>query len=101
MTDDDQRTVDPDGRVVVLDWRTREHLRRRRPKMLDDVDAILGTVRAPEHRDLDPTEPGRERFYRQNVLTPGRWLRVVVDFNEQPGWIVTVLVQHNDPRSKP
>ena len=39
---------------------------------------------------------GRERFYRQNVLRPGRWLRVVV--SEEPG-IVTGLVQDNDPRT--
>jgi hypothetical protein len=37
-------------------------------------------------------------FYRQNALDPGRWLRVVVDFNDEPGWVVTVLVQDDDPR---
>jgi hypothetical protein len=25
---------------------------------------------------------------------------VVVDFNDDPGWIVTVLVQDNDPRGR-
>jgi hypothetical protein len=52
----------------------------------------------PDHRENDP-RPGRERFYRQNVLQPGRWLRVVVDFSDDPGWIVTALVQDNDPRA--
>jgi hypothetical protein len=32
---------------------------------------------------------------------PGRWLRVVVDFNHTPGWVVTALDQGNDPRPKP
>jgi hypothetical protein len=26
-------------------------------------------------------------------------MRVVVDFEQDPGWVVTVLVQDNDPRS--
>jgi len=28
----------------------------------------------------------------------GRRLRVVVDFNDDPGWIMTALVQDNEPR---
>jgi hypothetical protein len=61
------------------------------------LDLILGTVSRPDHHENDP-RPGRERFYRQNALNPGRWLRVVVDFNDVPGWIVTVVVQDTDPR---
>ncbi len=51
----------------------------------------------PTTHEDDP-RPGRERFYRQNALNPGRWLRVVVDFNDEPGWVVTVLIQDDDPR---
>ena len=92
------RTTDPDGREVVLDANTRLHLLEgRRGWLLEHVDVILGTVSLPDHREDDP-RPGRERFYRQNPLDPRRWLRVVVDFNDVPGWIVTVLVQDNDPR---
>jgi len=89
-------TIDPDGRLVVLDERTRGHLERRRPGMLDNIDAILGAVARPDVREEDP-RPGRERFYRRD-LDPGRWLRVVVDFTRVPGFVVTALVQHNDPR---
>ena len=92
------RTTDPDGREVVFDASTRLHLLEgRRGWLLEHVDLILATVSLPDHRADDP-RPGRERFYRQNALDPGRWLRVVVDFNHVPGWIVTVLVQDNDPR---
>jgi hypothetical protein len=42
--------------------------------------------------------PGRERFYRTDFTVPGTWLRVVVDFNEQPGWIVAAFVDDRDPR---
>ena len=61
---------------------------------------ILGTVELPEYREDDP-RPGRERFCRQNALNPGRWLRVVADVNDDPGRIVTVLIQDNDPREQP
>jgi hypothetical protein len=50
----------------------------------------------PDHRAPDPL-PGREHFYRRHV-DPRRWLRVVVDFNEEPAWVVTALVQQNPPR---
>ncbi len=36
----------------------------------------------------------------KTILTrfPGGWLRVVVDFGEEPAWIVTAVVHDNDPR---
>ena len=92
------RTMDPDRRAVAFD--AGSHLRLalgRRDWLLDELELIMGTVSAPDHREDDP-RPGRERFYRQNALIPGRWLRVIVDFNDIPGWIVTTLVQDSDPR---
>ncbi len=94
------RTTDPDGREVVFDAGTHLHLAQgRRAWLLEHVDAILATVQVPDHRENDP-RPGRELFYRQHVLQPRRWLRVVVDFNDDPAWIVTVLVQDQDPRGQ-
>jgi hypothetical protein len=61
------------------------------------VDTILGTVEAPDLREDDPL-PGRERFFRADFPDAHRWLRVVVDFSDDPGWIVTAVVQKNDPR---
>lgn len=90
------RTTDPDGREVVLDARTRRHLTNRRPELLDDVDAIIDVVNLPDFRE-DDEEPGRERFYRQD-LDPRRWLRVVVDFTETPALVVTAFIQWIDPR---
>lgn len=88
--------IDPDGRRVVFDADSHLHLARRRPWLLDHISAILKTIETPDHRADDPS-PERERFYRQD-LDPRRWVRVVVDFNESPAWIVTVAVQDNDPR---
>lgn len=60
------------------------------------VEVILGAVARPDHRALDSIAD-RERFYRQHI-EPDRWLRVVVDFSEDPAWVVTAVVQDNDPR---
>jgi hypothetical protein len=95
-----RRAIDPDGRIVAFDAGSHLHLvRRERGKLLDRVDAILDAVGAPDFREDDPI-PGRERFYRSNFIDPGQWLRVVVDFNVVPAWIVTVFVQERDPRLK-
>ena len=88
----------PDGRDVVFDVGSHRHLSRAgRGWLLEQLELILVTVTRPDFREDDP-RAGRERFYRHNVLSPGRWLRVVVDFDDIPARIVTVLVQDNDPR---
>lgn len=95
-----QATVDPEGRRVVFDAGSHLHLAKgRRSWLLEHVDTILATVAQPDCREDDP-RPGRERFYRQNALEPERWMRVVVDFNDAPGWVVTVLIQEDDPRAR-
>lgn len=91
---------DPDCREVVFDAGSHLHLALgSRAWLLDHVDAILATVARPDYRRDDP-RAGRERFYRQNPLDAGRWLRVVVDFNEIPAWVVTAVIQNGDPRWK-
>lgn len=93
-----RRVADPDGREVAFDVGSHLHLvRRTRSELLDQVDEILAAVAAPDFREDDPV-PGRERFYRQNFIEAGRWLRVVVDFNEVPAWVVTAFVEDRDPR---
>lgn len=97
---EEQTVIDPDGRQVVFDAGSHLHLAEgRRPWLLDHVEAILAAVARPDYREDDP-RPGRERFYRQHALAPGRWMRVVVDFNDVPGWVVTVLIQDDNPRPR-
>lgn len=96
MGNEPPSTRDPEARLVVFDAGTRLHLLLGRPELADEIDLILGTVAHPDHRAPDDI-PGREHFYRRD-LDPNRWLRVVVDFNEEPAWIVTALVQSNPPR---
>jgi len=67
--------------------------------MLSHAAAILDAVSRPDLREDDPV-PCRERFYRRD-LGSSRWLRVVVDFNEVPAFVVTAFVQDNAPGSAP
>ena len=100
VEDHEQSAIDPEGRRVVFDAGSHLHLAEgRRSWLLDHVETILATIVRPDYREHDP-RPGRERFYRQNALEPGRWMRVVLDFNDEPGWVVTVLVQDDDPRPR-
>jgi hypothetical protein len=99
MTHNQPSTIDPDGRHLVLDERALRHLRMRRPETAGHIDAILQAVSRPDRREEDPA-PGRERFYLEHMFAK-RWLRVVVDFNESPAFIVTAFVQDNTPGAKP
>jgi len=63
--------------------------------MLEHIHAILDAVSRPDVREADPV-PARERYFRRD-LDPGRWLRVVVDFSETPGFVVTAFVQNHEP----
>jgi hypothetical protein len=84
---------------VVFDERTERHLAVRRPQMLAHMSAILDTVERPDIRE-DDSAPGRERFFRRD-LDPSRFLRVVVDFNETPGFVVTAFIQDHRPEGTP
>lgn len=77
---------------------TRLHLALGRPDFAHEAALVLSVVSYPDHREDDP-RPGRERFYRQD-LDPRRWLRVVVDFNTAPAWVVTVFVQTRPPEGR-
>ncbi|HEX3391080.1 MAG TPA: hypothetical protein VHS55_00800 [Solirubrobacteraceae bacterium] len=83
---------------MLFDERTEQHLGRRRPQMLNHVTAILDTINRPDIHENDPA-PGRERFFRRD-LGSTRFLRVVVDFNESPAFVVTAFVQDYELVSK-
>jgi hypothetical protein len=50
------------------------------------------------HLDLhtDDPRPGRERYFAHRKGS-GEWLRVVVDFNDNPGWVVTAFGHDQEP----
>jgi hypothetical protein len=74
----------------------RGHIERRRPELIDEVEAMIAAITRPDHREYDPL-PGRERFYALRSTDKIRWLRVVVDFNETPAFVVTALIQRKNP----
>jgi hypothetical protein len=93
---DKYETITQDGRAVVFDAGSHLHLALGRSWLLDHIETILRTVSLPDFHADDPI-PGREQFFLRH-FEPNRWLRVVVDFNDHPAWIVTAFVQRNDPR---
>ncbi len=87
--------VDPDGRQVVLDRPGWAHVLAEHGEMKTHRDAVLQTIREPEHRRPD-ARPGRERYWRRGS-GPTRWLLVVIDFNEDPARVVTAYGNRKDP----
>jgi hypothetical protein len=91
---------DPDGRVVEFTERSWQHIMLERPQLLNDLDALLAAIATPDHREQDPKR-GRERFYRRQLTDKMRWPRVVVDFSEAPGFVVTAFIHRKNPTSEP
>ncbi len=88
---------DPDGRAVVLWARIwQDKIVRDHPELTDQLQAVLDTIRWPDHTEPDP-RPGRRRYYRRGV-GPSRWLLVVVSFEQQPARVITALALRKDPR---
>ena len=57
--------------------------------------AIMETITHPDDRGTD-VRPNREQYFSQEK-GPSLWLRVVVDFSNDPAEIVTAFGQDNDP----
>ena len=66
--------------------------------MAAHISAILAAIERPDLREDDPV-PGRERLSPRPRFH--RWLRVVVDFNHSPAFVVTAFVQTNEPGGTP
>jgi hypothetical protein len=88
--------TDPDGRNVEFTEESWRHVIVDRPSRPNDVDEILAAVADPDFREDDPIL-GRERFYRRQITDKVRWLRVIVDFNQEAAFVVTAFVQRKDP----
>jgi hypothetical protein len=73
LTAERRQAIDPDGRRVILDERTADHLRRRRrrPQLLRHLDAILDAVARPNTRDDDPVANRERSTVRTSIVGGG------------------------------
>jgi sarcosine oxidase gamma subunit len=92
-------TTDPEGRQVVLaDAVWRKKIVRDHPEIDRHVSDVLQTVTKPDHVAADPIVAARTRYYARGV-GPGRWLLVVVSYEQVPARIVSAFANRKDPRS--
>jgi hypothetical protein len=89
------KAIEPDGRTVVLRDEQWAHIQAEHPEMARFEPAIMATITHPDDRKPD-ARPSRERYYGAG-RGPSRWLRVIVDFRDEPGWIVTAFGHSEDP----
>jgi hypothetical protein len=89
--------TDPDGRRVDLtDERWAYIIRPDRHPELEPLQAqILAAVERPDDR-LRGREANEEWFYVSGV-GPRLWLRVVLAFEAERGWIVTAFARRQKP----
>lgn len=83
------RVLDPDGRTVLLTEERWEHVKRRHPEVSPHLGDLLRALREPDKRGLG-RELGQELFFTE-WSGPGRWLRVVVHFEDGEGHVVTAF----------
>jgi hypothetical protein len=57
--------------------------------------ALIETITHPDDRKPD-IRPGRERYFSVRK-GPSAWLRVVIDFNGDEGFVVTAFGHDDDP----
>lgn len=88
-------TVDPDGRIVVLDLEGWRHIVETHGELRVAPSVILGAVAQP-HRRAPGRDPGEECFYSRGA-GPSRWLTVVVHYEYDSGLIVTAFPRRSFP----
>lgn len=76
-----------------LIWRAK--ILRGHPEMAGHLEAVLATIKAPDHVAPD-RHPGRVRYYRRG-FGPSRWLFAVVSYEQEPARLITALAMRKDP----
>jgi hypothetical protein len=82
-------TTDPDGRVVVLTDERWLHVLHQHPDLDLRPETVLNTVARPSARSTGH-RTNEEWFYRRGV-GPSAWMRVVVHYERDRGFIVTAF----------
>lgn len=88
-------TTDPDGAPVELTVERWDHIQRGHPDLAPHRDAILTAISAPTLR-----RPGREPKESWHYLEgagPSRWLKVVVAYEGDRGYVRTAFARRSFP----
>lgn len=88
-------TTDPDGRRVELTAERWAHVVEIHPETAGLQEEVLRTVGSPD-RQLSGRRANERWYYLENV-GPSRWLKVVVAFTDERGWIVTAFPRRRIP----
>jgi hypothetical protein len=88
-------TSDPDGRRVLLTGERWTHVLDRHPYIGVAPKEIVDIVSRPDAWMHGPEE-GEEWFYRGEA-GPSRWIRVVVHYEENRGFVVTAFPRRRYP----
>jgi hypothetical protein len=59
---------------------------------------VLQAISNPDYVASDPAFDDRRRHYLRNV-GPGRWLLVVISYEQEPARLITAFAHRKDPRS--
>jgi hypothetical protein len=93
-------TISPQGRTVELTERKWAYIQRH-VEMRGELELLLAAIRRPDLQEPDP-RPGRERYWlRTQPPFRFRWLRVVVQFDNDVDSVVTAFGQDNTPEGLP
>ena len=87
--------VDPDGRRVELTSERWAHVLDIHPELKRWQHAVLRAISEPTVR-RDGRRPNEEWFYLDGV-GPSQWLKVVVAFRDNRGWVVTAFPRRSFP----
>ena len=88
-------TTDPDGRTVVLTFERWRHIVDKHDELHGHRDGVLEAIARPEER-LPGHEPYEDWFYGR-LAQPHRWIRVVVHYESDRGFIVTAFARRLIP----
>jgi hypothetical protein len=96
MPDAEARTTtDPDGTPVELTAERWQHILKGHPDLGPYRDAILATISAPTIR-RPGREPNEQWHYLEGV-GPSRWLKVVVAYEGDRGYVRTAFARRSFP----
>jgi hypothetical protein len=87
--------LDPDGRRVELTFERWGHIVATHPEVARHREKVLAAIRAPDRRLQGRRQ--NEEWYLLKGEGPSRWLRVVVAYGGERGWIVTAFARRRMP----